>query len=126
MTAVVQGAVVYGIEKSRHSELRLMAKSMSSYGIVVNEPFSMYKYESRDRYIDQLSGREVARKQFAWLIRRGDVVLSDGTQIAEKEFSVSFEANKSLKFVLPIYIYNDEADAVPNRWETGQHGKQKI
>lgn len=122
-TAVVQGAVIYGVEKSRQTNVRFMKMSPRSYGIVVNEAFSAYKFNPRDRYVDELTKKTMARQQFAWMVRRGDLILSNERKVAEKEFSYTFRANDSRKFEVPIYTFPYDDDDVPERWETGMHGE---
>lgn len=120
---MVQGSVIYGIEKARHNVVTIQ-KAACAYGIVVDEPFSIYKYGSRDYYRDPLSNAELARKQFAWLVRKGDAVPSNGTQVAEKEFTMRFEVGKGFKLRLKIYSCDNEPNRkLPLRWETGQHGE---
>lgn len=65
----------------------------------------------------------MARRQFAWMIRKGDLILSDEKKIEEKEFTLPFQTDDRRKFDLPVYTFPDEDDDVPDRWENGQHGK---
>ena len=102
LTAVVQGAVIYGIEKSRHSGVRRMSAITKSYGIV-------------------LSGR------FEWLIRKGDSVLStEKKRVYSKYFSIPLKTCPARKYDMVIYTYkkrDEDDDDVPDSWEDGQHGR---
>lgn len=93
-----------------------------SYGIVIDEPAS-YMTEEDDAYIHPLTNERLARQQFAWLVRKGDLILSDEPKMAEKEFTRTFVVSNSRKFDVPVYVYPDEEDDVPERWANGQHGK---
>jgi hypothetical protein len=122
-TAVVQGAVIYGIEKARrHNNVTFMSTCSKSYGIVLNEEYSAYKFDGRDKYIDSLTNRAMANAQITWLIHRGDLLLSDTKTETEKEFLFRFGETNDRKFKLPIYEYPDDDDDKPDRFETGQNG----
>jgi hypothetical protein len=121
---VVRGAVIYGIEKANHKNAKLMTTCPKNYGIVLNEKYSEYKYDNRDRYTDPVTNRVMAHKQLAWLIRSGDLILSDRKIQAEKEFTFSFYKTDQLKVRMPIYEYPD--DDPPDRFETGQGGAWKF
>lgn len=121
-TAVVQGAVIYGVEKTHHKNLKKMRFSQKSFGIVVDEVASS-KYDEDDFYMHPLTGTTMARGQFAWLIRSGDLLLSEATEVAEKEFSRTFKASDGRRFELPVYMYSDEDDDEPPVWRTGKHGE---
>lgn len=97
MTAVVQGAVVYGIEKSRHKEAKYISEITKSYGIV-------------------LDGR------FEWLIRKGDLVLSNEKRsIQSKYFWIPSKVSPLRKYDFPIYVYKGkEEDDVPTFWQNGK------
>lgn len=123
LTAVVRGALIYGIERKAHKGVKLISKSTRSYGIVIPEPFCIYKHDERDRTRDVTSSREVAAEQFAWLIRRGDAVLSDDSQYAEKEIVKYFGYHESPRFSLAIYMHSDEAEDLPQRWKFGKRGE---
>jgi hypothetical protein len=98
----VQGAVIYGIEKSRHSGVKYMSAITKSYGIVLNG-------------------------HFHWLIRKGDLVLSTEKRcVHSKYFSLPLKNCPSRKYEMVVYTYinRDEDDEdVPDFWDDGQHGK---
>lgn len=120
----MQGAVIYGVEISRQKNLRLMSMSQKSYAIVVDEP-ATYMANEEDVYTHSLTTMKLARQQFAWLVRKGDLILSDEPKMAEKEFTRTFVASDSRRFDFPVYVYPDEDDDVPERWVNGQHGKSQ-
>ncbi|KAK5082464.1 hypothetical protein LTR05_007611 [Lithohypha guttulata] len=102
LTAVVQGAVVYGVEKSRHKSIKYMSAITESFGIVLND-------------------------RFEWLIRKGDLVLSSEKRtIYSKRFSLTSTILSMGKYDMPIYRYKkrcEDDDDVPDLWEDGQHGE---
>jgi hypothetical protein len=93
-----------------------------SYGVALNEMYSVYKYDHRDRYIDSVTNNVMAHKQLTWVVRRGDLLLSDTKKETEKEFPFFFQETDDRKYRLPIYVYPDDDDDVPDRFETGQNG----
>lgn len=106
-----------------------------SYGILINEAFSVDRFDPRDCFMESGTKTTMAGKQFAWLIRRGDLILSDEDKKVHKWFSCPFQTSHGRKFDLPVYVYprddddddegdeDDEEDDVPDRWENGQHGE---
>lgn len=91
-----------------------------SYGVNLNEMDSIHKYSREDVYVDPVTNNAMARTQLTWLIRKGDLILSDEKREAEKEFMHTFSDPDDRKFKLPIYEYAD--DDLPDRYETGQNG----
>jgi len=117
---VARGAVIYGIEKAKHHNATFITTCLKSYGIVLNESHSGYKHDRRDRCIDSVTNNIMAQKQLTWLIRRGDLLLSDAERETEKEFMFAFQKTEDLKFKLPIYEY--PGDDLPDRFQTAQAG----
>ncbi|KAF7185658.1 Chaperone protein DnaK [Pseudocercospora fuligena] len=105
VTAVVQGGVVYGIEKSNHGDARYTGALMKSYGIVNNG-------------------------QFEWLFKRGDLVISSTETIFE---SAAFycTANPHEQGVPEFSIFSypmddSEDDDAPEQWLNGQHEVARV
>lgn len=98
----MQGAVIYGIEKSRHSGVKYMSAVTESYGIV-------------------LDGR------FEWLIRKGDLILStEKRYIFSKYFTLPLRLCPMRKYEMITYRYekrHDDDDDVPYSYEDGQYGE---
>lgn len=102
--------------------MTFVSRCLRSYGIALNEANSVYKYDRRDWYTDSVTNNVMAQKQLTWLIRRGDLLVSDAEKKTEKEFMFPFQDTDDRKFRLPIYEYPDDDDDVPDRFETGQSG----
>ncbi|KAK6406831.1 hypothetical protein LTR81_018559 [Elasticomyces elasticus] len=97
-TAVVQGAVIYGIEKERHHRPLMMHAIRDSYGIL----------PSNDR--------------FDWLVRKGDLMLSHVVQAAcSKDFWIPAADIKNHKLLMTLYRYSGDEDTIPDRISTGRH-----
>jgi len=91
MTAVVQGAVISGIEKKFTSNIIKAAACRHSYGIRVAEEFSVLKNDQRDVIKDKVTGEIMADGQMRWLLNKGDAVRSDKPLEAKQEIDVRFE-----------------------------------
>ena len=90
--------------------------------MVLNETYSVYRNSSKDIYTDTLTDNIMAKQQITWLIRRGDLLLSDVKKETKKEFMFRFQESEDRKFRLPIYEYPNDDDDVPDRFEVGQTG----
>lgn len=119
-SAVVRGAVIYGVEKSYHKKLAVMTACPRSYGIILHHTYSGVLHDSRDRQRDAITNRDMANGQLTWLLRKGDLLLSDEPRESEKEFAFNFREMDERKVILPIYEYLD--DDIPDRYETAQQG----
>ena len=121
---MARGAVIYGIEKAHYNSVTYMTTCPKSYGIVLNESYSWYKSDRRDRYTDSVTNTVMASKQIKWLIRRGDLLLSHAKWETATEYTFSFQKTAELKFELPIYEYS--YDDLPHRFETAQEGMWEL
>ena len=116
-TAVVQGTVLAGIEKS--PSLVKAKPFPKCYGIVWQETFSTARHHERDRYVDPATNRVMAQNQMIWLARKGDVVLSDDVPAEEQKLTYTFRDGATRKFRLPVYEYPNE-DAPPRYYDAAE------
>lgn len=105
LTAVVRGAVIYGIEKARHDNVKYMSPAKDSYAICLDGSFH-------------------------WLIRKDDLILStERRSEVSKGFFLLLKNCPMRKFEVPIYKYysrGDDDEYIPETWEDGQHGKSQL
>jgi len=84
--------------------------------------------ETRDHYTDLVTNKIVANGQLTWLIKRGDLLLSDSQKETEEAFTLNFHETNDNQFndvfELPIYEYPD--DDIPDRYETAQEGMTRM
>jgi len=98
-----------------------MKTAPRSYGIVLNEAFVGSKFRSEDRYADPVTGEPQAHGQINWLVKKGDLILSDEGKTSEKEFRITFTTSKDAKGrKLSIYEYED--DDLPDRYQNAHLG----
>jgi hypothetical protein len=114
--------VIYGIEKNHYTNVTFMTTCSKNYGIVLNEVFSIHTSNNKDMYLDPVTNNVMAQQQLTWLIRRGDLLLSDAKKETTKQFLHNFAETDERKFRVPIYEYPDDDDELPDRFRTGKNG----
>jgi hypothetical protein len=123
-TAIVQGAVVCGIDNVHISSIRRAKSSEYSYGVGMDEIFQE-TYHAREDLVQERDGVGYAQAQLSWLINEGDVIFSHEPHVVTKEFDVIFSWAEDY-IDLPIYRYSskydeDEADR-PERLKNALEG----
>ena len=103
-----------------------MSTCSRSYAVVLDETNSVHHFDPRDRFTDAITNRVTAQKQLTWLVRRGDLILPDEKRTTEKQFHVLFLENGPRRYNLPVYVYPEDDDDVPDRFETGKNGEYKF
>jgi hypothetical protein len=124
-TAVVRGAVICGIEKQNdfQSQFVTMEECQRSYGLAVSEEYSAIKHlEPKDVAPSKLSQTYMAEEQMLWLIRKGDVLLSDLPREVSTPVALQFDINDVhlRRGKMPIYGSSDER--APNRYRGARRG----
>jgi hypothetical protein len=121
-TAVVQGAVINGVEHI--SDLTPLKPCPANYGIRLNEDFSGINDNWEDRYVEATTSRVMVKGQMHWLILKGDLLddSKDGTQTKICPFT--FTERDSRKFKFSIYEYNSEDpdDVLPKSYHNSADG----
>jgi len=98
-----------------------MTACPQSYGISVNEPFSDALHDDKDRIVDPVTKMLMAKDQLRWLIKKGDVILSDQPKVTRKWFTISFQEGGPRNGTIPIYSY--DYDDLPERCCDSLNGK---
>jgi len=119
-TAVVRGAAIFGIEKSANKVLSTMKACPRSYGVPVSETFSKIRHHHDDVGVDPITKKPIAREQLLWLIKKGDLILSDKSEEIKQQFTKIFSPSSVRKGKLPIYSYDDDDD-IPGRLSISQN-----
>ncbi len=84
-------------------------------------PFSKIENNPSDRVTDPFLKMDVAQEQFRWLIRKGDLILSDEIKEAAGPFERIFTETGSKTGSIPIYAYDDDDD-LPDRYSNSRNG----
>jgi hypothetical protein len=113
--------VIHGIEKLDNKNLTIMKGCPRSYGIKLSQTYSGTRHNSSDCYTDSFTNRTMANAQMIWLIRKGDLLLSNQPKVAEQMVTFRFWERDSRKFRLCIYEYSD--DDLPARFLTAREGR---
>ncbi|KAF2729144.1 actin-like ATPase domain-containing protein, partial [Polyplosphaeria fusca] len=115
-SAVVRGAVLFGIEQTARLNELSAPTAAKSYGVTVSIPYSRRKHDSRDVYTDPLTGRVKAKEQIIWLVRKGDLLQSNDPSVIEETINWNFGSSSNRRIKLPIFQYPD--DDIPDRFAT--------
>ncbi|KAF2473069.1 actin-like ATPase domain-containing protein [Lindgomyces ingoldianus] len=107
-TAVVRGAVLCGIEKSDTQNLLHASSCRHHYGISVNQPFSAAYFSESDRVVSPENNIAYAQAQMIWMLKKGDLVLSNKPRAAEQSLTVSFSKTDDRKGKVTIYRYSEK------------------
>jgi hypothetical protein len=92
-----------------------------SFGVTVSEAFSDIQHNPGDATVDPLTRTHMAREQLLWLIKKGDLILSDKPKVVKQSFTINFPEMGQRKGQIPIYAYGD--DNLPERCSNAQNGK---
>lgn len=109
----MRGAVIRGLEKGRGSPV-YMRKCRRYYGVSVSEPFSSFKHQERDAYIDAFDGEKKAKGQMNWLLKKGDALLSNQPKDASIEICRKFGLRDPRVFRTNLLVLDD--DSAPQRY----------
>jgi hypothetical protein len=120
LTAVVRGAVIFGIENSSNDTTSSMSACPRSYGISADIAFSEIVYGLGEHIRDDLTMKDVARTQLKWLIKKGDLILSDQMRAASSLLKVDFKASQPKTVAIPIFAYDN--DDPPDSLTHAQNG----
>ncbi|KAH7070302.1 hypothetical protein FB567DRAFT_613128 [Paraphoma chrysanthemicola] len=107
-TAVVQGAVVCGIDSAQISSVQRGRATKHSYGVCMNEVFQETNH-AREDLIAGRNGQLYAESQLIWLINEGDVFFVDEPRKVSKLFDITFD--KMQRYLdIPIYQHSTPSD----------------
>lgn len=109
-TAIVQGAVVCGVDNTQIPSIRKVKTCTHSFGVSLDEHFHEARHTSED--MAQYDGQLFACKQLTWLINEGDAIVMNEPRKVKKEFDVVF--SKQDKIIrIPIYRHAMRKDEDP-------------
>jgi hypothetical protein len=97
-----------------------MAACPRSYGVTINQPFSVIGCDQRDLVTDTLTKKPMAASQLKWLIKKGDLVLSDEPKAPRAPLTINFTADSPRLVAIPIYAY--DGDQLPDRLSNSKNG----
>lgn len=101
-----------------------MSACPRSYGISVDEQFSEIDHDSRDRTQDPYSKQDLAKDQLKWLIKQGDLILSDEKREVTTPIEKAFLEPGSMVSNVAIYTYKE--DDLPTRLDDAWYSKRTV
>ncbi|EXJ56124.1 hypothetical protein A1O7_09055 [Cladophialophora yegresii CBS 114405] len=108
--AVARGAVLYGL-KHDTSRFIYMRACLRNYGMRVSQQFSAFKHSARrTTYQDPFDGNTKAGDQMVWLIKRGDLILSNKGNYSSVHICRRFGADDN-RFFTTALLANDDDEA---------------
>ncbi|KAJ4365713.1 hypothetical protein N0V83_008333 [Neocucurbitaria cava] len=117
-TAVVQGAVVCGIEKNTIRNMKKTTNCRHSYAICLDELFSESTHHDVDRI--QANGNTYAESQLIWLLNKGDLVVADEPRTVERVFDIKFPKSRKGTIKFPIYRNSSDDEERPTRFKNAK------
>ena len=120
-TAVVQGAVVCGIEKEANLSLKRTGACRNSYGICQDEIYSSADHSQDDAV--QIAGSNFAQSQLDWLLSKGDLILFDRPTIKEKLLELRLVETRQDIIRVPIWRNLSSEEQRPTRYTDATDGQ---
>jgi hypothetical protein len=106
MDAVVKGAVLRRVQQQRLDNVEMTACSRS-YGILMNRKWSSFLHERRDYLQDPWDGKNKAKNQIEWMLRKGDLLLAGERQV-ETHFNRKFRMKSDTVRQLRLVLYDGD------------------
>jgi hypothetical protein len=122
-TAVVRGAAMHGIEKSRLKNYVQTASSPNYYGLAQDQEQSKGLGDERHQYYDPITGKTMGKEQMSWIIHRGDLILLSSPDAPDTLLSFILRDTDEKTFTIPIYQYLEDDDDLPVRLKGATKGK---
>jgi hypothetical protein len=112
---------MHGIEKADKT-LKTMDFCPKSWGLMVTQEYTSSRHGSEyNTFTDSITNKKLADGKMVWLIKKGDLVLSDDPKVGTHRFTWSFKAHDTRNFHLPIYEYSK--DDIPDKFANSASGK---
>ena len=92
------------LEQSTEDRVRML-KCSESYGISISQPYSAYLHSDEAIYRDPFDDELKAKEQMVWLIKKGDLILSNEPKRASVEFCRRFGVRDPKVFITNLVTY---------------------
>lgn len=92
-----------------------------NYGICSDAPYSDALHNTKDRHVDVLSQTTMTKDQLTWMVKKGDLLLSDRPKEVQAPFTLKFTESESKSGSIPVYSYDFEKD-LPDRLYNSRNG----
>jgi hypothetical protein len=91
-----------------------------SYGVSVHVPFSDVENRAKDKEDDPITGTAVAKDQLMWLIKKGDLILSNKPKEVTGPVTMQFKESSPRTGSILIYAY--DRDKLPTSLASCERG----
>ncbi|ORY13860.1 hypothetical protein BCR34DRAFT_253204 [Clohesyomyces aquaticus] len=119
-SAVVRGAVLYGMESTNRTDQTRMIPCPRNYGLVMNHSYSQRTHGAQEVVRNEFTNQAMVRSQFDWFLMKGDLLLPNDSRTIEKNVVCYFHENAPKVCTLRLYEYLD--DDLPEQYENAQEG----
>jgi hypothetical protein len=97
-----------------------MSACARSFGLSVNSLYSNITHNTKDRVVDALTNTPMAKEQLIWMIKKGDLILSNEPKTVKSSFSKNFTEQDGRTGSFRIYAF--DGDDLPDRLANAQKG----
>lgn len=105
--AVARGAVMHGLQK-RTENVVYMRSAARNYGVKTQQPFSAFKHSADTICQDPFDAQQKAENQMTWLVKKGDLILSNTPTYASIDICRKFRAQDSKNFCTNLLANDDD------------------
>jgi hypothetical protein len=99
--------------RQRVEDRVFMRSSQKHYGISISQAHSTYRHTTEDTYLDPFDGERKGKEQMVWLIKKGDLLLSNKVKHVSLDFCRRFGIKDPRVFITK-FVTCDE-DIAPTR-----------
>lgn len=105
--AVARGAVMHAAQR-KTDHFVYMEACRRNYGVKTSQPFSSFSHSEGETYLDPFDSEKKAENQMTWLVRKGDLMLSNTPKYASLEICCKFGANYTGNFCTRLFANDDD------------------
>ena len=100
---------MYGLQR-RTEETVYMRGAAHNYGVKTQQPFSAFKHSGDVIYQDPFDAQQKAENQMTWLVKKGDLILSERPLYASLDICRKFRSQDNKSFCTHL-LANDDGHA---------------
>jgi len=112
-SAVVRGAALYGIDKTRLKNYVKTERYPDFYAVA--QDMEEIQGTGLAQYQDQITGKTMGKNRLTWIVHRGDLAFEDYSQSQETLLAFNFREHDEKNFTISIYKYLPKDDILPTR-----------
>ncbi|KAH7417779.1 hypothetical protein BKA64DRAFT_761386 [Cadophora sp. MPI-SDFR-AT-0126] len=112
-SAVLRGAALYGIDKSRLKNYVRTQRFPNYYAVARDTEES--QGAGLAQYQDPITGKFMGKSRLTWIVHRGDLAFEDWNLSQETLLAFTFRENDEKNFTISIYKYLRKDNILPTR-----------